>query len=228
MMKGEILVMMSAAAKQEYAYSMAVFNRAYEERKRMREQSVPPTVIVEPKKEKKAKIKKEDKKKDKKKDSVKKSTKKAVTPKTIEANDWSKKHKKAKKEKPQPTRKDIETQLMMLIIERDRLKHKLCGLNPYTKKDAEKMMKLNVKLQDIEYVIKDIQQTTGVTMSGVTYYGNAFERFLDSIKRKFQAAKKKLKKFYKTYKEEVIGIVCAAVPLLIAGIVKLTTTLLTV
>lgn len=225
--------MMSAAAKQEYAFSLNVLQGAYQERQRMRGISNPsplPITIVEPNKEKKAKVKKEEKvkKKDKKKDSVKKSTKKAVTPKTIDSNDWSKKHKKPKKEKPQPTRKEIETQLMMLVIERDRLKHKLCGLNPYTKKDAEKMMKLNLKLQDIEYVIKDIQQTTGVTMSGVTYYGNAFERFLDGIKRKFQTAKKKLKKFYKTYKEEVIGIVCAAVPLLIAGIVKLTTTLLTV
>lgn len=119
--------------------------------------------------------------------------------------------------------KKMKKTLVELMAIKTILKDRIRNLNPYKKKDAKKIAKLNLKLEEVKDLIKQYKKVTGYKKKKF-YRGSRMNRFFNKIKRKIsinvKRIKKKAKKFYNKNKD-IIGVgASVAVPAVIAAIGK--------
>lgn len=138
----------------------------------------------------------------------------------IVTDDWYVKEEKKKFTKQAKNKKSMQIDMMQLIAQRDQLNIELGKLDPGKKKDAKKIVYINIKLKDIDAELKMLQEQSGIDLNNLEH-GTRFARFVGFFKRKFHHIKKKIKKFYRTYEEPINGLIAVIIPIAIAGVFKL-------
>ena len=132
----------------------------------------------------------------------------------IVTKDWYVKQKEKVKVK-----REMEIEMMKLLAERDVVMAKLGELDPTDKHDSKKILNLNIRLKDINAELEMYQKQSGVNMTELEH-GTRFDRFVGRIKRTVKKNVKKVKRFFKKYKEPLLGLVSVVAPLLIAVVAK--------
>lgn len=138
----------------------------------------------------------------------------------VVTKDWYVKQEKKRLASKAKDKRAYQTNMMKLIAQRDRINIKLGELDPAKKKDSEKIVKYNVKLKSIEAELSMLQRQSHIDLNELEH-GTKGSRIIGAVKRKAKEVKKKVKKFYKTYKEPLNQLFAAALPIAIAGVVKL-------
>lgn len=170
----------------------------------------------------------------------KKKSKKELTSADIEILNKQKARKKAQKERERAERlrveeaeaqrkaerrrakakREAEIKIIQLIARRNYLKNKLDDMDPGKEKDARKIACMNIELREIEDQLTYLQSEYGIYNDKIDE-GSRFGRFISKIKRKFNRAKKKTKKFFKDNKDLIVSLSAVILPFLGGCIVKM-------
>ena len=115
----------------------------------------------------------------------------------------------------------MQQEMMDLLARRDRIRAKLGELNPAKKEDSKQIVKLNIKLKDIQAELEMLQDQSHVDLNELDH-GTRFDRFIGRIKNFFRRIGKAIKKFFNKNKEVILGVTSVIAPVVIsAGMKKL-------
>lgn len=128
-----------------------------------------------------------------------------------------KKAKQEKKIKKEESKARID--MIRLLGRKDFLRAKLGELNPGKKKDNNKIMKINIELQEIDLELEMISEQSGIHIDALDS-GTKVNRILGYLKVKAKKAIKKVKRFYKENRELINTIITFAIPVIGSLIVK--------
>lgn len=143
----------------------------------------------------------------------------------VVTEDWYIKEEKKRLAKNAKTKKEMQVEMMRLIAQRDRLNIKLGQLDPGKKKDSKKIVYINIKLKDIDAELKMLQEQSHINLDELDH-GTKFSRYVGYFKRKLHQIGKKIKKFYHKYEEPITALITVAIPMVIAGVVRMLISLL--
>ena len=129
----------------------------------------------------------------------------------IVTEDWVvKKEKKYLKNRSEDI-KEMQIEMMQLIGKRDRLKKKLGELDIGKKKDARRIVAINVQLKDIDAELQMLQAQSGINLNNLDR-GTRLARFIGAIKGWFKRRIRKLKKVIRENKELIYGMASIILP----------------
>lgn len=138
------------------------------------------------------------------------------------SKDWYVKKKKKKIKKNAKESKAVQIELMQALAKRDKVLKKLAALDPIKKKDSKKIVKLNIKLKDLELEIDALQRQVGTDLNELNH-GTKWQQRWESFKKKIKKVGKSIKKWYKSNKEIIWAVASAVVPAVIGIIVNICT-----
>lgn len=136
------------------------------------------------------------------------------------SDEWYYKKKRKKKVNQAKDARYDQIEMMRLMCMRDQIRAKLGQLDPSNKKDAKKILKANIKLNDIDIQIKTIEEQSGINAKKLDH-GTRFSRFKARVKKKVSSIKKKVKKWYHENKKEIDKTLEVIIPLLVTSVVKI-------
>ena len=138
----------------------------------------------------------------------------------IVTEDWVLKKKKKEMKNRSEDRKEMQIEMMQLIGKRDRLKFKLGELDPGNKKDAKRIVAINIQLKDIDADLSMLQAQSGINLNNLDH-GSRLARFIGGIKRWCRRKFKKVKKFFRENKELILGMISIIVPVAISTMIRI-------
>ena len=176
-------------------------------------------------------IKKKSKKKKKKKDKSKKKKEKKVIDfekvKEIKEQDREKMLAEKAKRKEEKARikfeeekKQAEVDIIGLVARKDYLKLSLNKLDKGRKKDAIKIVNINIEIREIEVAIESLRSKYNIPVPEIDN-GSRFSRFCNTIKSGVKRAYRKVSKFFKRNKELIIGISSIVIPAIASSVASI-------
>lgn len=127
--------------------------------------------------------------------------------------DWYIKRKKKWQLEKVKERKELQIEMMQLIAQKDLLRHRLGELDPTRKKDAKKIVAINVRIKDIECEIEMIEKESGCKIEELDH-GTKLGRFCGRFKWIGRRIKKTVKRFYRRNEELISGLASIFLPIL--------------
>ena len=137
----------------------------------------------------------------------------------IITEDWALKKRKKELKRRAEDAKEMQIEMMQLISKRDYLKLKLGELDPGRKKDAKKIVSINVQLKDIEADLRMLQEQSGINLNELDH-GSRLARFVGRVKRWFKRKIKKIKKIFEENKELIVGMIAIIAPTVFTAVIK--------
>lgn len=151
--------------------------------------------------------------------------------------DWYVKKKKKKAKHMAMERKDAHTEIIELLMKKDRIKHKMSKLDPTKKKDSKKLLKNNVKLNDIDTEIQVLEKFNNIDAKEVEkgsrgmrlYYGTkrVIHKKVHKLKKKLINFKDRVCGWFKRNRKDIMDIVLMCVPVIAPMLVKGVSALMT-
>lgn len=114
-------------------------------------------------------------------------------------------------------KKQAEADLIQLVARRDVLNSKLVNLNPGKQKDAIKIAKINIELNDVEEAIDEINAKYGLNIRSINQ-GSKGARFVQKAKYTFRSMGKSIKRFFKRNSDTILKVASIVVPLVGAAL----------
>lgn len=116
----------------------------------------------------------------------------------IVTNDWYVQKKKDWVAKVSKEKRVLQEEMMDCLTDKDIIKEKLSRLDPSKPKNKKKIIKLNMKIRDIDAELQMLSQQCEKPVQQMER-GSRFDRFISKIKRCFHWVGNKIKKFVKKY-----------------------------
>ena len=107
----------------------------------------------------------------------------------IVTKDWYVKTEKKRLANRAKDKRIDQEEMMELLARRDRLRGKLGCLNPMKKEDAKQIVKINIKLRDLQAELEMLQHQSGINLNQLDH-GSRFNRFIGRVKNFFKRVKK--------------------------------------
>lgn len=115
--------------------------------------------------------------------------------------------------------RDYQEEMIENIAERDRLRFILGTLDPGSKKDMKKAVKINSELRNLECELIFLKDITGIEMDTIEK-GSKLGIFYGHAARFFKRVKKSIKKFFKKHEDMISGIASVVVPTILGGVAR--------
>ena len=137
----------------------------------------------------------------------------------IVTKDWYVKTEKKRLANRSKDRRIMQEEMMELLVRRDRIRAKLGTLDPCKKEDGKMIVKLNIKLRDIQAELEMLQDQSTIKLEELDH-GTRFDRFVGRIKNFFRRIGKSIRKFFERNKEVILGVASVVAPVIISGGIK--------
>lgn len=131
------------------------------------------------------------------------------------SKDWYVKKKKKRIKRNAKESKCVQIEIMQCLAKRDRILAKLAALDPAKKKDAKKIVKLNIKLKDLDLEIDALQREVGTDLNKLNH-GTKWQRRWQTFKKRVKKTFKKVKRWCKDNKELIIGVASVVIPAILS------------